>query len=93
MTVNGKLELSRYSLKPADPQSKKRLLETDGLKRVVPLDIRLGIEKLPFKMTVGAMLTTAYWAQNQMSYRRASEYGAPDDPFAPKGMTHFGRSR
>ena len=73
MTVNGKLELSRYSLKPADPQSKKRLLETDGLKRVVPLDIRLGIEKLPFKMTVGAMLTTAYWAQNQMSYRRASD--------------------
>ena len=73
MTVNGKLELSRYSLKPADAESRKRLLETEGLKRVVPLDVSLGVDKLPFKMTVGAMLKTAYWAQNQMSYRRASE--------------------
>jgi hypothetical protein len=73
MTVNGKLNLNRYSLKPADTESKRRLLEVDGLKRVVPLDIRLGVDKLPFKMTVGAMLTTAYWAQNQVSYRRASD--------------------
>jgi len=73
MTVNGKLNLKRYSLKPADSESKRRLLETEGLKRVVPLDIRLGVNNLPFKMTVGAMLTTAYWAQNQMSYRRASD--------------------
>ena len=73
MTVNGKLNLSRYSLKPADPESRKMLLEAEGLKRVVPLDIRLGVDSLPFKMTVGAMLMTAYWAQNQMSYRRASD--------------------
>ena len=73
MTVNGKLNLNRYSLKPADPESKRRLMETEGLKRVVPLDIRLGVDNLPFKMTVAAMLTTAYWAQNQMSYRRASD--------------------
>jgi hypothetical protein len=73
MTVNGGLALSRYSLKPADTESRKRLLETENLKRVVPLDSVLGIENLPFKMTVGAMLTTAYWAQNQMSYRRAAD--------------------
>jgi hypothetical protein len=73
MTVNGELTLSRYSLKPTDAESKKRLLETENRKRVVPLDSSLGIENLPFKMTVGAMLTTAYWAQNQMSYRRACE--------------------
>jgi len=73
MTVNGRLNLQRYSLKPADAESKRRLLDTERLKRVVPLDIRLGVDKLPFKMTVGAMLTTAYWAQNQMSYRRASD--------------------
>ena len=59
MTVNGKLNFTRYSLKPADSESKKRLQETEGLKRVVPLDIHLGVDKLPFKMTVGAMLTTA----------------------------------
>ena len=73
ITVNGKLNLNRYSLKPADPESKKLLRETRGLKRVVPLDVHLGIDNLPFKMTVGAMLLTAFWAQNQMSYRRASE--------------------
>ena len=60
MTVNGRLNLQRYSLKPADAGSKRRLLEEECLKRVVPLDIRLGVDKLPFKMTVGAMLTTAY---------------------------------
>jgi len=73
MTTNGKLSLYRYSLKPVGSESRKRLLESEGLKRVVPLDIRLGVDKLPFKMTVGAMLKTAYWAQNQMSYRRASD--------------------
>ena len=73
MTVNGKLNLNRYSLKPADSESKKKLLEKYGLKRVVPLDIRLGVDSLPFKMTVSAMLKTAYWAQNQMSYCRASD--------------------
>jgi hypothetical protein len=73
MTVNGRLNLSRYSLKPTGPESKKKLLEAWGLRRVVPLDIHLEVDDLPFKMTVGAMLTTAYWAQNQMSYRRASE--------------------
>ena len=73
MTVNGKLCLCRYSLKPADAESKKILWETESLKRVIPLDISIGVDNLPFKMTVGAMLTTAYWAQNQMSYRRASD--------------------
>ena len=73
MTVNGKLNLCRYSLKPADPESKKKLLAAEGLKRIVPFDMCIGIDNLPFKMTVGVMLKTAYWAQNQMSYRRASD--------------------
>jgi hypothetical protein len=73
MTVNGALNLYRYSLKPANAESKKKLMESEGLKRVVPLDIHIGVDKLPFKMTVSAMLKTAYWAQNQMSYRRASD--------------------
>lgn len=73
ISVNGKIHLRRYSLKPTDSASKNKLMETEGLKRVIPLDVRLGIDNLPFKMTVGAMLTTAFWAQNQMSYRRASD--------------------
>jgi len=67
------MAISRYSLKPDDTESKKKLLEIENRKRIVPLDCALGIERLPFKMTVGAMLTTAFWAQNQMSYRRASD--------------------
>jgi hypothetical protein len=43
----------------------------EGIKAVAPLDCYLGLARLPFKMTVGAMLRAAYWAQNQCSYQRA----------------------
>jgi len=39
----------------------------------VPLDDYLGISRLPFKMSVRAMLEVAFWAQNQCSYQRAEE--------------------
>jgi len=48
-------------------------LEYEGAKSVAPLDCYLGIAKLPFKISVAAMLRTAYWAQNQCSYERAEE--------------------
>lgn len=43
------------------------------MKAVVPLDIYLGISKLPFKMTAEVMLECAYWAQDQISFQRAEE--------------------
>jgi len=49
------------------------LYDMEGVKAVAPLDCYLGIANLPFKMTVGAMLRVAYWAQNQCSYQRAEE--------------------
>ena len=44
-----------------------------NITRVVPLDEALGIDRLPFKMSVQLMLRCAYWAQNQCSYQAAEE--------------------
>jgi hypothetical protein len=73
MTLNGQLCYSRSILRPADPESKQKLLATESIKSVVPLDSLLGLDKLPFKMTLATMLRAAYWAQNQCSYQRAEE--------------------
>lgn len=73
MTLNGVLTYFRNILRPADAISKKLLLKAEGAKRVVPLDVALKIDKLPFKMTIATMLKVAYWAQNQCSYQKAEE--------------------
>jgi len=72
-TIHGQVTYSRYHLRPQGQESKDRLAELFGLKSIVPLDICLGIAGLPFKITPGAMLRIAYWAQNQLSYERAEE--------------------
>jgi hypothetical protein len=58
-------------LRPVGKENIQSLRDSEGIKAVAPLDCHLGIERLPFKMTVGAMLHAAYWAQNQCSYQRA----------------------
>ena len=73
LTLYGKLPLIRWSLIPADAESKERLLEFNGLKSVHPLDSYLGIAGLPFKITPCCILRIAFWAQNQLSYQRAEE--------------------
>ncbi len=62
---------SRYTLIPKDSQSKERLYQFNGAKSLAPFDSYLGLAGLPFKITPGAMLRIAYWAQNQSSYQRA----------------------
>lgn len=42
-------------------------------KLIVPLDEYLGIDKLPFKVSVRAMIEIAFWGQNQPSFQRAKE--------------------
>jgi len=71
--VNGKLHFSRYLLRPIGKGALQKLYSEEGIKSVAPLDCYLGIANLPFKMTIGAMLRIAYWAQNQCSYQRAEE--------------------
>lgn len=39
----------------------------------MPLDEYLGIDKLPFKISIRAMLEIAFWGQNQASFNKAKE--------------------
>lgn len=70
-TLQGKLSFFRMVLRPFGDASKKRLLDTEGIKSVVPLDCYLGIDRIPFKMSIDMMLECAYWAQNQCSFEAA----------------------
>ncbi len=73
LTLAGKIPLTRYKLRPADPLSKERLRSLEDIRSVAPVDQYLGIDRLPFKMTGSVMLECAYWAQNQVSFDRAEE--------------------
>ncbi len=58
---------------PADAASREKLLESEHVKSIAPLDQILGIAGLPFKMSVDLMLQCAYWAQSQGSCQDAEE--------------------
>ena len=60
-------------LRPADPESRKKLFSNFGVKSIAPLDSYLGIDGLPCKMSIDMMLKCAFWAQNQCSYQLAEE--------------------
>ena len=63
----------RYYLIPTDKESREKLKELNGANSIVPLDCYLGVAGLPFKITPEAMLKISYWAQNQLSFRRAED--------------------
>jgi hypothetical protein len=73
LTVNGKLEYSRYVLRPQTKEDEQRLKEIEGVTLIVPMDEYLEIAKLPFKMTADLMVEVAFWGQNQRSYQAAEE--------------------
>jgi hypothetical protein len=60
-------------LRPTLKDQREKLSEQTGRKSVVPLDDWLGVSRLPFRISVKAMLEIAFWAQNQCSYQRAEE--------------------
>ncbi len=65
---------SRYVLRPDGNESAALLSEINGKKTVVPLDMALGIDNLPFKITPSMMLEIAYWAARMNSYQDAEDY-------------------
>jgi hypothetical protein len=71
LTVNGELRLHRSVLK----KERGARGECEGKpvreKEVIPLDEYLKINTLPFKMTRQVMSQTAFWGQNQGSFRMA----------------------
>ena len=73
LTTQGKIHYSRYVLRPTLKEQREDLKRQTGSRSVVPLDDWLGVSRLPFKMSVKAMLEVAFWAQNQCSYQRAEE--------------------
>jgi len=72
MTTNGALTIRRTILRPNDDVSMARLLETEDVKCIAPMDIVLRIADLPFKVTREMMCEVAFWGQNQSSYKAAS---------------------
>lgn len=70
--MNGVLSLHRTILRPADAESAEQLLRSEGRKYIAPLDGILKIDALPYKITRRMMTETAFWAQNQTSFREAS---------------------
>lgn len=58
LQIIGDINLKQYKLKS---------------KLVIPLDEYLGIDKLPFKVSIKMMIEIAFWGQNQPSFNRASQ--------------------
>jgi hypothetical protein len=72
MTLFGPLHIERTALIPATSDDGKKLFGLTGEKMVFPLDEALGLDRLPFKLSVAAMLEIAHWVQEIPSYGAAS---------------------
>ena len=68
LTLEGQVTFSRAVYVPTDKESAELLLELHGLKTVAPLDIALGLNNLPFKISVAMMLDIARRSINAHSY-------------------------
>ncbi|MDR1486432.1 MAG: hypothetical protein LBT62_00330 [Deltaproteobacteria bacterium] len=73
VTLVGKIRIRRNVLRPKTKTDIERLFKKEQLRSVVPLDEYLGLNRIPFKMTIGAMLLIAYWVQRSNSYEEAEE--------------------
>ena len=58
LQIVGDIDLEKHNLKS---------------KLIVPLDEYLGIDKLPFKVSLKMMIEIAFWGQNQPSFQKASK--------------------
>jgi hypothetical protein len=58
---------------PASPSDMERLKTLTGAKMVFPLDEALGLNLLPFKITVRAMLEISHWAKETSSFEAAQK--------------------
>lgn len=74
LTTEGFITYRRYICRPADQNSTDILLKTENIKTVAPLDIALGVNNLPFKISTSMMLEIAYWAVKLDSYQETEDY-------------------
>jgi hypothetical protein len=71
ITTQGELTINRTILRPSDKSSLEKLIRETNMRCIVPMDIELGIDRLPYKMTREMMSEVAFWAQNQSSFKAA----------------------
>jgi hypothetical protein len=69
----GKLEFSRTALLPSTKVDSQKLTVFSNKKVVFPLDEVFGLDILPFKASISAMLEMAYWVQAVPSYEAAEK--------------------
>jgi hypothetical protein len=82
LTIYGEITFTRTMLAPVNRSNAAALSRLCGAKNVYPLDEFLGIDGLPFKITVKMMASIAREAVRASSYQRAAEvirdhYGVP----------------
>lgn len=78
LTLEGEVAYFRTVYVPASGRSSELLLSKYGLKAVVPLDMALGIDRLPFKISPQMMLDIARRAINASSYEELQRTYALD---------------
>ena len=69
----GKVTFNRTVLIPADKKSAENLLRLHNCKSIAPLDCALGIDNLPFKITIRMMCKIAQEATRSKSYKNAQD--------------------
>ena len=94
LTLCGKIEYWRTQLIPADKESAEKLLELEGIKSIYPLDCALNIDRLPFKITIDAMIAIAREAVKAKSYEEAARefehhYKVPISSTQVKRVTEY----
>jgi hypothetical protein len=72
MTVFGRFPIERTALIPSTPEDESRLETLGGKKIIFPLDEALGLDRLPFRLSVAAMLEISHWVQEIPSYQAAT---------------------
>ncbi|MBC8554440.1 MAG: UPF0236 family protein [Candidatus Brocadiales bacterium] len=73
LTLTGRVSFWRKVFIPATAQDKEQFRLLGYPPTIVPLDMALGIDKIPGKLSLALMLEIAYWAQNQGSYQEAED--------------------
>jgi hypothetical protein len=62
-----------YAQESTGKEDENKMIDLIGAKILFPLDEVLGIDRLPFKISIEAMLEIAYWVQLIPSYQASSK--------------------
>ena len=74
LTTEGYIKYKRNIYVPANKRAKDALESVYGKKTFIPLDIYLGIDKLPFKVTADMALRIAMVGASSSSFRSAQQF-------------------